>query len=245
MKEKFSMLSLVSSHTLKLVMFTCLVMASLQIVLLYYLGIKQGELVNFSENIQPFYTWGEHGLMKYSYLTALWVILVLCLLEHSVRNGKYTLLRLSTKKSDFFFACFLNTLFSLLILWAVEAILLICGSYYYISVTPADYLTNQSIFLSTLHNNFLQVIFPTVNLSVWIKNTVQILLLSSTAARVSTHILQEKSWEFLIGLLVFVVLNYFSSRNVESNLVFSAVYGVALVFIVRGGLSDEGEKAKM
>ncbi|MFI3253390.1 MAG: hypothetical protein R3Y63_03505 [Eubacteriales bacterium] len=245
MKQKFSLLSLVSSHTLKPVISICIIMASFQAGLLYYFGVKQEELMNFNGSIQPFYAWGEHFWMELSYLIALCGILVLCLLENSLRNGKYTLLRLSTKETDFFLACFFNTLCCLLLLWAVEAIVLICGSYYYISVTPSDFLTNQSIFLATLYSNFLQGIFPTVNLAVWVKSMLQILLISSTVASVSTSILQGKLRKYLIGFLVFLVLNYFSSRYVESNLVFSVIYAVLLVFVLKGGLSCEREKETM
>ncbi len=245
MKQKLSILSLVSSHTLKSVILICFLMASLQIGLLYYLGEKQVELVNYNSNIQPFYAWGEQSLMKSSYMLGLSAILAVCIIEYSIRHGKYTLLRLNTEKSTFFLACFTNTLCSLLILWAVETVVLICGSYYYIFVTNPDFITNQSTFLSTFYNNFLQVTFPTVNFSVWVKNIFQILLLSATVGKVSTNLLQDKPWKLMISILIFLVFNYFTSRETLSNHVFSVIYAVFLLLFMKGGLFCEKENTEL
>ncbi|MFI3115885.1 MAG: hypothetical protein R3Y12_07085 [Clostridia bacterium] len=239
MNKKISIFSLVSSHTLKIVLIICGILFLFQsAIFLSLVNASHSTIDSFSSFCDLF----NNSLFKFSYILALLEIIHQCSLEYSVKNAKYMFFRFP--KKTLFGVCFLNTLCSLLILWATQVIIILCAYLYYISIAPQDLLTSQMFFLSSFYSGFLHRILPSVDYRIWLISIAEIFLICSALSTITIKLLYTSVWKYL-AIIIYVIVNFFYATTTSNILYFTVVYTFIALYLFIGGLSDEKIESKL
>lgn len=114
-------------------------------------------------------------------LLVLTIFLCLTGYETSSKQG-YTLKRLSiSEKQVFVLQAFYNTLCYFL-LWSIQLLFVFILGFYFVKNAPAEYVTNQTMFLAFYRSDFLHALLPFEDILIWLKNILLFLSLGICSA---------------------------------------------------------------
>ena len=176
-------------------------------------------------------------------LLVLTIFLCLTGYETSSKQG-YTLKRLSiSEKQVFVFQAFYNTLCYLL-LWSIQLLFSFILGFYFVKNAPAEYVTNQTLFLAFYRNDFLHALLPFEDVMVWVKNILLFLSLGICAAGFTYMQRKGKRAYELIGILGTTVLLFTAPLGQLEHIVFSILLcifcaGVTILRVLKKEGDDE------
>lgn len=103
-------------------------------------------------------------------------------LETNSKQG-YTMMRLSISERWVFFWQSVYNSICYLILWMVQVLIAMILSFLYVSKAPAEYVTNQTMFLAFYRNDFFHALLPFEDGMIWVVNIMVFVTLAICVAR--------------------------------------------------------------
>ncbi|MBQ6798365.1 MAG: hypothetical protein IJP11_03925 [Oscillospiraceae bacterium] len=133
---------------------------------------------------------------------AVMVLMTLLLIRTGTEKGAktgYTLRRLSvSERWVFFWQSAYNTLCYLLLwMWQVLTVMLLCAVY--VHLAPAEYVTEQTVFLAFYRSDFLHALLPFEETALWVKNVLLVLSLGIASARYPMALRQGSKQQEISG----------------------------------------------
>ena len=119
----------------------------------------------------------DHSLAFWIFAIALVILTVLLCLtgyETSSKQG-YTLMRLSISEKQVFLLQAIYNALCYFLLWSIQLLIVFILGFYFIKNAPAEYVTNQTLFLAFYRNDFLHALLPFEDIAIWVKNIVTFL----------------------------------------------------------------------
>lgn len=114
-------------------------------------------------------------------LVIMTVFLCLTGYETSSKQG-YTLKRLSISEKEVFVIQALYNTLCYFLLWSIQLLIVFLLGYYFVRKAPAEYVTNQTMFLAFYRNDFLHALLPFEDILIWLKNILLFLSLGICSA---------------------------------------------------------------
>lgn len=176
-------------------------------------------------------------------LLVLTIFLCLTGYETSSKQG-YTLKRLSiSEKQVFVLQALYNTLCYFL-LWSIQLFIVFLLGFYFIKKAPAEYVTNQTLFLAFYRSDFLHALLPFEDVMVWVKNILLFLSLGICSASFTFAQRRGKRAYELIGILGTTILFFTAPLGKLEHIVFSMLLcifcaGVAILRVLKKEGYDE------
>ena len=176
-------------------------------------------------------------------LLVLTIFLCLTGYETSSKQG-YTLKRLSiSEKQVFLLQAFYNSLCYFL-LWSIQLLFVFILGFYFVKNAPAEYVTNQTMFLAFYRSDFLHALLPFEDIMVWVKNILLFLSLGICSAGFTYVQRKGKRAYELIGILGTTVLLFTAPLGQLEHIVFSILLcifcaGVTILRVLKKEGYDE------
>ena len=178
MKKHSSVLMLVTRSTIYRVLGLLIVMAAAEAGL-FWLRLQQGAIDgNFSLEAvisESRLTWACAAIFLFVTAVLSW--------GSSTVSGAYTSARLSIpSKMVFLWQCVYNIL-CYLIFWMVQILVMIALCRVYEAQAPAEFVSNQTVFLAFYRSDFLHSILPFEDTWCWVRNLALVMALGICASR--------------------------------------------------------------
>lgn len=137
------------------------------------------------------------------------ISIVLCLPGCDFKsNSAYTLRRLSvSERATFFHQAAYNTLVYLMLL-AVQLVVALGLSQYYISIVPEECISNQTITLAFYRNEFLHSLLPLEDVGLWIRNGLLVITFGLAAAEFPYKQRRHKFSSPAIALVIYTIVYF-------------------------------------
>ncbi len=230
-RERESISWLLARHSLPWVGWSILLMFLLEFVVFFICGkIQDIDAPHFSD-------WAD-GVVFYFYRFFVAFLAYYTGKECMPINAKYTLLRLGIKTKELFILLFANTLCCLMILWATQAIILMCGFAYYIWLSPEGMSNPQTLFLDAIRSDHMATVFPMTNVLLWIRVFMQFLLLSLASAQLKIRECQGKKQFAYIFIMIAMIFMTIPNTTI-SNWIAVVISGICVAISWKGGRLDE------
>lgn len=188
MKNK-TVFGIASTHSLKYVLLTGILLCILQFVRIFTLTPTS------------LYNWTSHPFIKYSFLAGVVFVLSICGVMTKWSLSKNTLYRLGISQKKMFWEFTLNTAVSIMILWAIQILILMAISIYFVQTAPPNLVNAQTIYLTVFRSRFFYLLMP-IRDGVAFVNACLLIFMAS--AMVSRHVLSiKKDLPFIMAILLF------------------------------------------
>ncbi len=153
--------------------------------------------------------------------------------QYSSKSG-YTLARLSITEKQVFFCQTLYNIIIYLVLWAYQIALFAIAAYLYTSLSPVEYIGEQSVFLAFYRNKFMHCILPLSEVLLWIRNVAIAVGLGFAAAEFPYNQRGGKFGITVIGYSLYTLIFFVRSMgNIWNCIVF---IGISIVIAVKPAL---------
>ncbi len=199
-------------------------------------AIYQGS--RLQTEVVPFAQWLEAPF--YGYCFALAFLTMYCSMTISSTPSRYTYLRLGLSTKEMFVLVFVNSFCSLLVIWAVQALLYLGMGLYYCSVIPEGTGNLQVIFLDSFRSASFHTVVPSYDLFQWLNSLSGIFLMASvSASQFHRCILEQKTWFCYSSLIVSMVALRNPATAWEVNVFFLVVQVILSGILWKGGMKHE------
>lgn len=158
------------------------------------------------------------------------ISIILCCVgtEYFSKCG-YTLKRLSVSERQTFFHQAVYNMFVYLLLWAIQVLISYLLCQYYISLAPANILSNQTVFLAFYRNQLLHGLLPLSEGWLWIRNGIFILSLSFAAAEFPFKQRRKKFGASMVALCIYTIFMFAVEIGWMTGAVSSIVVGLVVI----------------
>lgn len=110
------------------------------------------------------------------------VILISFVGYEKQETHRYTLMRLSVTRKEIYFLQSSYNILCYVMFWAVQAFIVIFFSFLYVQNAPAEWVTEQTVFLAFYRSQFMHALLPLEDFPYWIQNVLMCIVLGFTSA---------------------------------------------------------------
>ncbi len=176
MRKHLSVFMLMAQHSFYKILAILILSAVLQLGFSYYLiteKIVQIQMIEVIAQKLPLF-------FQVSFI----LIFALLLTTTAEQKGKerYTLMRLAISEKKVFFWQSLYNFFAFSLLYLVQILVAIGVSFMFVNIAPAEYVSEQTIFLAFYRSDFFNALLPTVEDIIFVRNVASILAFSMISA---------------------------------------------------------------
>ena len=162
--------------------------------------------------------------------------------QYSSRSG-YTLARLSITEKQIFFCQTIYNITVYIILWIYQVVLLFIASGLYVSLSPAEYIGEQTVFLAFYRNDFMHSMLPLSDVLVWIKNIAVAIGLGFAAAEFPYNQRGGRFGATIVGYSLYTIVFFVRGiGSVWNSIVFIGISIVIAIKPALGYLEDEEDE---
>lgn len=95
---------------------------------------------------------------------------------------RYTLMRLSVTRKELYYLQSIYNILCYILFWMVQVLVVIFFCFLYVQNAPAEWVTEQTIFLAFYRSQFLHSLLPFEDFPYWIQNILMCITLGLTSA---------------------------------------------------------------